>query len=77
MSRPAPATSALDHYAPSLDGLRGICIGGVVAFHACSFNGYTATIPGGFHSQLQLVPAQPQVLSHPVQLLLCLVAGLQ
>ncbi|MEQ1699679.1 MAG: acyltransferase [Ilumatobacteraceae bacterium] len=48
MSRPAPATSALDHYAPSLDGLRGVCIAGVVAFHACSFNGYTATIPGGF-----------------------------
>lgn len=48
MSRPAPATSALDHYVPSLDGLRGVCIAGVVAFHAFAFNGYTSTLRGGF-----------------------------
>ena len=48
MSRHAPATSALDHYVPSLDGLRGVCIAGVVAFHAFAFNGYTSTLPGGF-----------------------------
>ncbi len=48
MSRTSAATSALDSYEPSLDGLRGICIAGVVAFHSFAFNGYTATMRGGF-----------------------------
>lgn len=48
MKHPVAATSALDRYEPSLDGLRGICISGVVAFHALAFNGYSASVRGGF-----------------------------
>lgn len=48
MNQPSVATSALDSYEPSLDGLRGICIAAVVTYHACAFNGFAETMRGGF-----------------------------
>ena len=47
---PAPSapTSALAGYEPSLDGLRGICIAAVVAFHGCAQAGLTGWVRGGF-----------------------------
>lgn len=41
-------TGALATYAPSLDGLRGICIAGVVVYHACAANGFPGWVRGGF-----------------------------
>lgn len=47
---PAPSTptSALDAYEPALDGMRGICIAAVVAFHACAQAGLHGWVRGGF-----------------------------
>ncbi|MEN9645437.1 MAG: hypothetical protein RL238_2106 [Actinomycetota bacterium] len=42
------ATSALDRYEPSLDGMRGLCIAAVVAFHACAMAGLDGWFRGGF-----------------------------
>ena len=41
-------TSALPTYEPSLDGLRGICIIGVVVYHACAVSGLAGWMRGGF-----------------------------
>jgi len=40
--------SALDRYEPSLDGMRGVCIAAVVAFHACAQAGLAGWVRGGF-----------------------------
>lgn len=42
------ATSALGRYEPSLDGMRGLCIAAVVAFHACAMSGLDGWFRGGF-----------------------------
>jgi peptidoglycan/LPS O-acetylase OafA/YrhL len=42
------ATSALDAYEPSLDGMRGLCIAAVVLFHACAVTGLDSWFRGGF-----------------------------
>ena len=39
-------TSALSNYEPSLDGLRGICIVGVVVYHACAVSGLAGWMRG-------------------------------
>lgn len=41
-------TGALPTYEPALDGLRGICIVGVVVYHACAANGSPGWMRGGF-----------------------------
>lgn len=45
---PSNGTSALPAYEPSLDGLRGICIVGVVVYHACAVSGLPGWMRGGF-----------------------------
>jgi peptidoglycan/LPS O-acetylase OafA/YrhL len=42
------ATSALGRYEPSLDGMRGLCIAAVVAFHAAAVSGLDGWFRGGF-----------------------------
>ena len=42
------ATGALGRYEPSLDGMRGMCIAAVVAFHACAMAGLDGWFRGGF-----------------------------
>ena len=40
--------SALARYEPSLDGMRGVCIAAVVAFHSCAQAGLHGWVRGGF-----------------------------
>lgn len=44
----ATPSSALGVYEPSLDGMRGMCIAAVVAYHACAIAHHSEWVRGGF-----------------------------